>query len=183
MTMFASSSHAGAEKTERTGNEEVSMTLFSEAPFGTDERGRFYYKDNVSQLTLLGVERIYHGRVHYPYRADTARLIHGHCFVPDDHHRRQGVVYITRVSLESVLWRYRHGSDAITEVRSTLLKELRFDTDLAYEVYLDHSRDLYVFVTIPHEAAGAYRDNSARMSVSDVGAVVEENRENTTPVW
>ena len=123
--------------------------IISQMTFAKDEQGRSYYNDNASQLNLLGVARIYRGRVLNPYRDDTARLIHGRYYIPNEAVRRQGVVYITRLSLESVLWRFRHGLNGLKEARCALLSDLRFDATLPYEVYLDSARDLYVFVTIP----------------------------------
>jgi hypothetical protein len=123
--------------------------MFSQMTFASDEQGRYYYNDNASQLNLLGVTRIYRGRVVNPYRDDTARLIQGRYYIPSEAVRRQGVVYITRLSLESVLWRFRHGLSGLKEARCALLSDLRFDATLPYEVYLDSARDLYVFITIP----------------------------------
>jgi hypothetical protein len=128
--------------------------MFSQVTFAMDEQGRSYYNANPSQLNLLGVDRIYRGRVLNPYRDDTARLIQGRYYIPSEAVRRQGVVYITRLSLESVLWRFRHGLSGLKEARCALLSDLRFDATLPYEVYLDNARDLYVFVTIPSPMPG-----------------------------
>jgi hypothetical protein len=123
--------------------------MVSQVRFQMDEQGRSYSESDTQQLHLLGVERVYYGPIADPYCADIARLIYGECYIPDEGVRRSGIACLSRIALETALWRLRHESKQLEEARLLLLSQLRFDASMPYEVSVDPIRDLYLFLSLP----------------------------------